>query len=1272
MTKDDDVSRREAGSGDSEERPPEEEPGAASRMTVQEALLALSAIGSRPQSSERLCVLVTELVSRATSFPVVSLQLYDPVRRVMSHRAVHGAHLLKLNFSLPVEFSVEGTLSREALESGQSIVRYPEEQHFPRLNPILKSLGIRTYVGVPLVMDGAPRGVLALCDFDRRDISGETVELVEAVAKSASPLLSQRLSEDALLSSESELHGALLHTSMGAFFMGLDGVVLNANARVSEIVGLPSRELVGRSVFDFIHPESKAEVRRVMKRVLEGKDAPTLEVRGLRADGAPLWVLAMGGLLRSRDGVPLRYLVQVLDITAGKVAQAEAKRLERALVTLTECQRALIHATDEHQLLRDVCRVIHEVGGYPLAWVGYAEEDEARSVWPAAFAGQDGSVLFKANVSWDERSEYGHGVAGTAIRTGRPATLRHLSEVKEFAPWREFALRRDYAAALGLPLMERGKAFGAVIIFSDDEKAFDEQELRLLEQLSEELAYGVRSLRERIAHAKAVEALAENEARLKLVLESGSMGAWTWDFASRETRWTGHIARIFGGTDEACMAYHDFWRAIFPEDRARVRAALVKAIRTGEPYALEHRVLWPDGSVHWVAGRGQVNVDADGQRCGMSGIAVDVTDLKTAEMALQKSEEQYRLLFERMFSAFALHEIILDDHGRPVDYRFLVVNKAFEEFTGLEAKALIGRTLLEVAPEIEPVWIDIYGKVALTGEPVDFDHYSEALGRHYECRAYQTEPGRFAVLFLDITDRKRAEMALQYSELRYRELFNNANDAIFLFRVFPDGALSNFEEVNDVACRWLGYSRDELLRLSVLDLLPPEEGANLGGRTETLLSSGQVLVESIHRAKDGRLIPVEVHARQFELAGERFVLSMARDISERKQAEKERQALEARMRQTQKLESLGVLAGGIAHDFNNLLTGIWGNLELALHDVPTLSPLRETLEEVQSAARRAAELTLQMLAYTGRVHFSPKAMSLTRLVRDNMDLIEASVPRSSKLTYELERDLPLIEGDAAPIRQALMNLVANAHEAMHGRGTITVSTGVRRCDASYFAQGFTPEIPPEGDYVSLAVSDTGCGIDGDTLGKVFDPFFSTKFTGRGLGLAAVLGVARSHGGTVRVTSRVGEGSTFEILIPKALKQAPRTIATETAENPKTVLVVESDASVSRLARRVLERGGFLVLEAPSVTQALELLEGRGNVVDGVLLESHEGAGEVTKLVAELRRRLPAIPIVLAHESSKEQAARHFAGLELSGFVQKPYNVGDLTHTLRAALYGREA
>ncbi|MFO7697597.1 MAG: response regulator, partial [Anaerolineae bacterium] len=376
--------------------------------------------------------------------------------------------------------------------------------------------------------------------------------------------------------------------------------------------------------------------------------------------------------------------------------------------------------------------------------------------------------------------------------------------------------------------------------------------------------------------------------------------------------------------------------------------------------------------------------------------------------------------------------------------------------------------------------------------------------------------------------------------------------------------------------------------------------------------------------------------------------------------------------QAQKLESLGVLAGGIAHDFNNLLAAILGNLELARLDVAPDSRARMSLDESVAASIRAADLTRQMLAYSGKGHFVVSDIDLSALVEENSQILRTAIPRTATLELNLSRDLPRVRGDAGQLQQVIMNLLTNAADALDGGpGKVTLATGSNRLTARALAGSRAGQTIDPGEYVWLEVRDTGHGMDEETLDRMFDPFFTTKEAGRGLGLGAVLGIIRGHQGGIWVQSQPGSGTLVRVAFP-ALPRA----ASPRREEPAAVglnglsggvLIIDDEESIRRLNSHVLKRMGLRTYVAASGDEAVALYRRLRDEIDCVLLDlTMPGMDGVATLEA-LRRENPAVKAVLCTGYGEQVASDRFRDLGLSGFIQKPFQITELRAVLEHTL-----
>jgi PAS domain S-box-containing protein len=396
------------------------------------------------------------------------------------------------------------------------------------------------------------------------------------------------------------------------------------------------------------------------------------------------------------------------------------------------------------------------------------------------------------------------------------------------------------------------------------------------------------------------------------------------------------------------------------------------------------------------------------------------------------------------------------------------------------------------------------------------------------------------------------------------------------------------------------------------------------------------------------------------------------DVTGRRAVEENRITLEGKIQHAQKLESLGVLTGGIAHDFNNLLVGILGNADLARQDLTVESPALESVHYIEVAARRAAELVRQMLAYSGKARFVIENLDLSAIVEEMTHLLETAISKKAVLRYDFSGNIPPVEGDATQLRQIVMNLITNASDAIGDQsGMISIRTGAMSCDRAYLDDTYLHDDLPEGTYSYIEVTDSGCGMDEATTRKIFDPFFSTKFTGRGLGLAAVLGIVRSHRGALNVYSVPDQGTTFKALFPSVDDADTGDLgASETLVEDLvgvSVLLVDDEETVRAVAERMLKRMGAEVTLAEDGREAVELFRAapeRFAVVVVDLTMPHLDGDECFR---ELRRIDKNVPVILSSGYSEQELVERFASKGFAAFIQKPYGYDALLKKLAGVL-----
>lgn len=448
-----------------------------------------------------------------------------------------------------------------------------------------------------------------------------------------------------------------------------------------------------------------------------------------------------------------------------------------------------------------------------------------------------------------------------------------------------------------------------------------------------------------------------------------------------------------------------------------------------------------------------------------------------------------------------------------------------------------------------------------------------------------------------------------------------------------------------------------------------EEG--WGSFVADLRSEGPRTFETCFHSASGREVPARVTASVFEYGGVEYVGAFAQDITDEKKAEEERLELERQIERAQKLESLGILAGGVAHDFNNILMAIVGHADLALGDVHKGTPSAESLEEILVGARRGARLTEQLLAYSGRRATGASDVDLSAMIREISELLRSITSKKITLRLELAEKFPVTRADEGEIQQVILNLLTNASQAIgDSPGEIVVRTSVRAGEEIDPGGWRLPPGARADHYVLLQVEDNGCGMSAETLSRIFDPFFTTKFSGRGLGLSAVLGIARRHGGGLRIRSREGEGTLFELILPArgaALSPAPQPVSPELGkmEPPLgcTLLIADDEDDVRGVLARMVRALGFESVGASNGREAIELLQANLGRIDGAIVDLTMPEMDGVKTVKALRALAPDLPVLLVSGYAQEDGLKGAAESAGVPYLQEPFRMQPLRESL---------
>ena len=659
---------------------------------------------------------------------------------------------------------------------------------------------------------------------------------------------------------------------------------------------------------------------------------------------------------------------------------------------------------------------------------------------------------------------------------------------------------------------------------------------------------------------------------------------------------------------------------------------------------------------------------------GWVASVTDITERKRAENAIKESNANFSSLASNVPGYVALVD------ANTLKYKY--VNDEYVKSFGVQRDKIIGSHIKDVLSEANYHYALPYIDEVRSGKPSSYETaFNLVSGKRWiqaNLNPVFDDNGQvvsITVLSYDITERKQSEVLLQESEERYRTFSQLTSD--FVYRCQRgSGDPYRIKWMGGAVEKITGYSQDEIfVKGCWLPLVHPEDRQRISDMLLKLVPGDTSKNEFRIITKSGEIgwLLESLLCKAGDEPGQLVLYGTSQDISDKKRAEAEQQNLEKQLQQTQRLESLGVLAGGIAHDFNNILAIIMGHCSLTEMDYDKAP---DHIPEIEKAVSRAAELCRQMLAYAGKAQFVQAQVNIAELVEEMVKMLRATIKQNVVILPSIATDIPTIKADASQIRQIVMNLIMNGAEAIgdaHGDVRVSLVKTVIKTGSS--EKDYLGKIIPAGWYACLEVADNGSGMSDETYNRIFEPFYTTKFTGRGLGLSAVLGIITAQGGALQLFSQLGKGTTFKVYLPLQMGDAIADETQKPVNQPEswmgsgTILLVEDEDQILQVAKDMLMELGFNVIEARNGKEALEQYQKNTNDINVVLTDMGMPVMDGCALFNELKKRNPALPIIISSGFGDADITRRISRNDIAGLIGKPYNFNLLRNVLKSVMEG---
>ncbi len=1078
--------------------------------------------------------------------------------------------------------------------------------------------------------------------------------------------------ENALRESESSFRSIYDTIDVGVARVSLDFHIERFNPAFCRMLGYREEELIGRRFTEITHPEILAENLEKQAALVRGEnDHYEMEKRYIHKDGSTVFAIMKASLVRDSAGAPAYTVGSALDITERKQAEEALRRSEWEKTLLNRISNVFLTASDR-RLYEQVLDVVLDVFHCEYGLFGYIGEEEdltiptfSKGIWDKCRI-EEKSLIFPRH-TW-EKSIWG----------------KSLAEKRSFLSDGPFKTPKGHVSIrnfMAVPVIFNQNAIG-VFSLANKDGGFSLEDQGVLEQIAAGISpiLHVRLQRDRqeLERRRVEKKLRESEERYRNISDSTSDfvfaciktpgGDYELDYLA------GGVERITGYSIQEVLNGR-CWKFLVHSEDIAIFEKSVTGLEPGSSAECELRIVDKSGAVKWVRTASRVtpgNVSTESHR--LFGSCKDITESKQAEEALQESERRYRIV------ADYTHDW---EYWVQPDGSMAYVSPSCKRITGYSAEEFILDPFLlaSIAHPDDRHWVSAhmreYPSSSSELQIKDFRIFTrdgEERWINHCCTQILSESGRYLgrrASNRDVTDSKKAMENLRLSEEKYRLAMNALSDGLWDY-----DCRTGEVYYSPGWCRMLGEESVPPVLDSWINRIHEEDKAevhrsiqeHLEGKTRFWRHEHRILTHSgAYKWVLGR---GGVVCRDAEGLPLRMVGTLV-DIQNEKDFELERTRLQNQLAQAQKIESVGRLAGGVAHDFNNMLSVILGHTELAMDQLDQTQPLFEDLREIKKAADRSADLTKQLLAFARRQTISPKVLELNETVAGMLKMLRRLIGEDIELVWLPAENLWPVRVDPGQIDQVLANLCVNARDALSATGTITIETGMTFFHKDYCSQNAW-SMP--GEFVMLAVSDNGCGMDEETMSKIFEPFYTTKGVGEGtgLGLATVYGIVRQNNGFINVYSEPGEGTTFKIYFPRVEEQQevkPHTHSNKNRRGKETVLLVEDEESILELGKTILQRHGYKVLATGDPVEALRMARNRQGPIHLLITDvvmPHMNGKDLRDKLSQLR---PDLKTIFMSGYTANVIAHHGVLEENINFLQKPFSIQTLLQKVQEVLDG---